>query len=76
MMILYNFRHCGPYEYDKFVLNILQLHNEIVLLEQRLTEGSVNQLVDTKQDFDAMFGVVTGDESLSQKMLLLAYQFE
>lgn len=28
-MILYNLRHRGPYEYDKFVLNILQYCNEV-----------------------------------------------
>lgn len=76
MMILYNFRHRGPYEYDKFVLNILQLHNEIVLLEQRLAEGSASQLATTVQEFSTVFNTLTGDESLSQEMLLLAYQFE
>lgn len=28
-MILYNMRHRGPLEYDKYVLNILGLHNEV-----------------------------------------------
>lgn len=32
-MILYNMRHRGPYEYDKFVLNTLQIHNAIELSE-------------------------------------------
>ena len=27
-MILYNIRANGPFEYDKFILNIGQLHNE------------------------------------------------
>jgi hypothetical protein len=54
----------------------LQLNNEIALLEQRLTKGSANQLADIKQDFDAMYGVLTSDENLSQEILLLAYQFE
>lgn len=35
-VILYNMRERGPYEYDKFVLNILQLYNSINLVE--LTE--------------------------------------
>ena len=26
-MIIYNIRHNGPYEYDKFVLNTFQLYN-------------------------------------------------
>ena len=33
-MILYNVRHRGPYEYDKFVLNIFQLYNDIAMLEE------------------------------------------
>lgn len=32
-MISYNIRYRGPYEYDKFVLNILQLYNAIKLSE-------------------------------------------
>lgn len=29
-MIHYNMRYRGTYEYDKFALNILQLHNEYI----------------------------------------------
>lgn len=32
-MIRYNMRYRGPYEYDKFVLNILQLYNAVNLAE-------------------------------------------
>lgn len=32
-MILYNMRYRGPYEYDKFVLNTLQISNAISLSE-------------------------------------------
>lgn len=32
-MIQYNARERGPYEYDKFVLNILQLYNAVNLAE-------------------------------------------
>lgn len=32
-MILYNMRNRGPYEYDKFVLNVLQIYNAITLNE-------------------------------------------
>lgn len=30
-MIKYNIRNNGPWEYDKFVLNYFNLHNEIML---------------------------------------------
>jgi hypothetical protein len=33
-MILYNIRANGPYEYDKFILNIYQIINDFVLLKQ------------------------------------------
>lgn len=36
--ILYNFRKRGPYEYDKFILNTFQLHNEITNLISRIEE--------------------------------------
>lgn len=28
-MIVYNMRYRGPMEYDKFILNVLQYHNEV-----------------------------------------------
>lgn len=52
-MILYNMRERGAYEYDKFVLNILQLHNAVNLAEihemVQATDGieSLNTLLDT-----------------------------
>ena len=43
-MILYNMRHRGPYEYDKFTLNILQISNAVTLSElQELTVNSNNK---------------------------------
>lgn len=48
-MIIYNMRYRGPFEYDKFCLNILQFYNEV----QHLTHfelsdqtGSVSQIND------------------------------
>ena len=32
-MIQYNMRNRGAYEYDKFVLNVLQLFNDITLMD-------------------------------------------
>ena len=33
-MIVYNMRYRGPYEYDKFILNVFQFHNEMIDLEK------------------------------------------
>lgn len=35
-MIKYNIRNNGPWEYDKFVLNYYNLHNEIMLNKIKL----------------------------------------
>lgn len=54
-MIQYNFPYRGSFEYDKFVLNILQLHNEIVMLQGeafRSTDVDIkkfNELADNYQ---------------------------
>jgi hypothetical protein len=37
-MIKYNIRNNGPWEYDKFVLNYFNLHNEIMLSTLKLQE--------------------------------------
>jgi hypothetical protein len=54
-MILYNMRERGPYEYDKFVLNILQIYNSINLaelseLDANKTETNTLQLIANEID--------------------------
>ena len=39
-MILYNMRERGPFEYDKFVLNVFNIYNTIMLEEN--TEFKTN----------------------------------
>lgn len=46
-MIIYNMRERGPYEYDKFVLNILQLHNAVNLAE-------LNEMVDATNNKESL----------------------
>lgn len=52
MMIRYNYRYRGPYEYDKFILNTLQLYNEVDRLEDKLTEGSYGTLQKNLKELD------------------------
>ena len=40
MIITYPHRHRGPYEYDKHVLNALQLHNAAINTEKKLFDDS------------------------------------
>lgn len=46
-MIRYNIRNNGPWEYDKFVLNYYNLHNEIMLNKIKLSsEEQKNKQID------------------------------
>lgn len=46
-MIKYNIRNNGPWEYDKFVLNYYNLHNEIILNKIKLSsEEQKNKQID------------------------------
>lgn len=46
-MIKYSIRNNGPWEYDKFVLNYYNLHNEIMLNKIKLNaEESRNKQID------------------------------
>lgn len=59
-MIVYNMRYRGPLEYDKFVLNAFQFHNEVdaVLIkefENSSNSKSFNQLSEQLNDKLANF---------------------
>lgn len=46
-MIKYNIRNNGPWEYDKFVLNYYNFHNEIMLNKIKLSsEEQKNKQID------------------------------
>ena len=70
-MILYNMRERGAFEYDKFALNTLQLHNAIILEEMNeLKEHSENaaSLLVTLQNIETIFKSTIGtanDDGLS-----------
>lgn len=65
-MILYNMRNRGPYEYDKFTLNILQISNAVTLSElQELTvnnEGK-NSLLKLQEEINDIYKSLVGDEN-------------
>ena len=57
-MILYNMRNRGPFEYDKFVLNILQLYNAINLAEineLKITNDQVKSLIEIKDTINTYY---------------------
>ena len=65
-MILYNMRERGPYEYDKFVLNILQLYNAINLAEINelsQTNAGINSLNSMSTTVNSLYNKIIGTES-------------
>ena len=44
-MITYNMRYRGPYEYDKFALNILQYINLVKDITSSVNKNAENNLV-------------------------------
>lgn len=61
-MILYNMRERGPYEYDKFVLNILQLYNAVNLAE-------LNELSQSDMEQESLNSIYDSINSLYDKLL-------
>lgn len=63
-MILYNMRYRGAYEYDKFVLNTMQYHNEVnEMLTKELLSGNTNysSMLEMQQDIENLYKVVVGN---------------
>lgn len=67
-MIHYNMRYRGPYEYDKFVLNVLQYANEANNFTDDLAKiqdyKTLKMLYDEIND---LYNKSTGDNGLSQQ---------
>ena len=75
-MILYNYRYRGPYEYDKFILNTLQLVNEMDLLEDKLLKGDYGIIKQEINDLNLIIDEITGENCKLQQQLLFSLQIE
>jgi len=75
-MIKYNFRYRGPFEYDKFVLNVLQFSNEIRYLEDAITNGELNLLDEGNSELKALFDRLTTEDGLMNKLLKMGMRLE
>lgn len=71
-MIIYNNRYRGPYEYDKFVLNILSLHNVLENLETVEIKGTVAQVNTLKAVSKEVNEVFETIRDTSEKAFILA----
>ena len=72
-MIFYNNRYRGPFEYDKFALNILSFHNiinELDTLEIKGTKKEFNSLKEIKDNIDIFFEEYTKANGLRNQINL------
>jgi hypothetical protein len=53
-MILYNLRYRGPYEYDKFVLNIFQFHNDVQDMIKLINDGDKSTMNEFNDKIDTL----------------------
>lgn len=71
-MISYNNRYRGPYEYDKFILNILQFHNIVEHLDTYEVNGATDAIDTIKSLHDEVNTVfddfISGHNSLSEEI--------
>lgn len=73
-MILYNYRYRGPYEYDKFVNNVLQFFNETRYLENKLLKHNYSIVQQQLQELDELVNTLTGEQCKLQQQLLISEQ--
>lgn len=67
-MILYNLRYRGPYEYEKFILNVFQYHNEILRMKKELNEKNAKNITELTAKLDRLRGKV---DELNAQILVL-----
>lgn len=67
-MIIYNLRKNGPYEYDKFMLNIGQIHNNIKKISKEYENHEIHQ---KSKLLDFEIKTITNQNSLLNQLLLI-----
>jgi len=67
-MIIYNIRNNGPYEYDKFILNIGQLYNYV---EDEKIVYSKHYIHNQLKYLNEQIKELTKEDSLINKLVLI-----
>lgn len=68
-MIFYNMRYRGPYEYDKFILNIFQYCNLVNDFKNDIDNNSSwKTLYSLKNKVDFMFDNITKEDGFSEQI--------
>ena len=71
-MIMYNNRYRGPYEYDKFMFNILSLHNVLESLETVEIRGTVAEITTLKTISEEVNKVFEKIRNVNEEAFILA----
>jgi hypothetical protein len=61
-------RYRGPYEYEKFILNVLQYHNEILRMKKELGEQNDKNIAELTAKLDK---ICNKFDELSEELLVL-----
>lgn len=75
-MIRYNLRYRGPFEYDKMILNILQLYNEVKYLQQSIEDGELNLFNEKNNNLKELFNSLTAEKGMLSDILKLRLKIE
>ena len=68
-MIFYNFRYRGPYEYDKYVLNVFQYSNMVNdFINDINNTATWKTLYDLNNEVDSIYNKTIGDGARSDKI--------
>ena len=67
-MIIYNIRKNGPYEKDKFVLNIGQLHNKVMDEQENFEKSDIHLQL---KALNNLIKEYTKEDSLANQMALI-----
>lgn len=68
-MINYNIRYRGPYEYDKFILNVFQYSNAIYDFENDMTnKGAYTTIKEVADTVDDIFDSVVRENGFNDKI--------
>ena len=68
-MIFYNFRYRGPYEYDKYVLNVLQYSNMVNdFINDIDNTATWKTLYDLNHEVEKIYNETVGDGGRSDKI--------
>lgn len=67
-------RYRGPYEYDKFVLNIMQFVNETKRLKGELGDTTLAELKAMQKQLMEIIDKETGEQSVGHELLALRIQ--